>query len=136
MVSPRSTIQESMGAAMRHGRYRCTRNVKLGEGLGGKREKADFVAERDGTRVIVSLMTKYETGTSDEKVPFEVLSLAKVVRAHESEFSRAYLVLAGEHSGLMDFYLSQGLGPYLRVGRNVKIVSLDGFIKRAGEGRL
>jgi hypothetical protein len=61
---------------------------------GGRRHFVDVIAERDGKRFLVSLKWQQVSGTAEQKVPFEVISLADAV--NKNGFTKAYLVLGGE----------------------------------------
>src|SRR5437879_5145760 len=54
----------------------------------------DAIAEKDDQRFLISLKWQQTGGTAEQKVPFEVISLADVVL--RENFVKAYLVLGGE----------------------------------------
>jgi hypothetical protein len=58
------------------------------------RHFVDVIAEKDGKRFLVSLKRQQVSGTTEQKVPFEVISLADAVT--KDGFTKAYLVLGGE----------------------------------------
>ncbi len=74
------------------------------------------------------------SGTAEQKVPFEVISLAEAVLS--GEYTTAYLVLGGEGWKLRDFYVSRGLNKHLVYAEKVTIMTLEHFIARANSGSL
>ncbi len=120
--------------ALQLGGYDVATQVDVGERPGGRRHLADAVASRDGRRVVLSLKWQQSSGTAEQKVPFEVICLAKALR--EREFAKAYLVLGGDGWTLRDFYASGGLRPYLTFSEQVEIVTLETFVGLANRSAL
>ncbi len=120
--------------SLRLGGYDVRLQVPVGERPGGRRHLADAVASRAGRNVVVSLKWQQSSGTAEQKVPFEVICLAKALR--DNDFQRAYLVLGGDGWTLRDFYARGGLRPYLACGEQVEIVTLEGFVGKANRGEL
>ncbi len=71
------------------------------------RHFVDVIAEKDGKRFLVSLKWQQLSGTAEQKVPFEVISLADAVT--KDGFTKAYLVLGGEGWTLRAFYTEADL---------------------------
>ena len=84
----------------------------------------------------MSLKWQQTSGTAEQKVPFEVICLAEAVNKDRARFKKAYLVLGGEGWSLKEFYLKKGLDPYLRNCDFVEIMSLEGFVAKANQGKL
>ncbi len=102
---------------------------------GGKRWLVpDAVASKDGQEILVSLKWQQVGGTAEQKVPFEVISLAEAVRA--GPYSKAYLVLGGAGWTLRDYFTNGGLAEHLRNIENVHILTLEHFIALSNSGRL
>ena len=80
--------------ALDRGGYRYETQVNIGERVGGGRHFVDVVAERSGHKHLVSLKWQQVAGTAEQKVPFEIISLAEAVL--RGGYHRAYLVLGGE----------------------------------------
>jgi|SRR5579863_7735282 len=116
------------------GGYEVAMQVDVGERPGGRRHLADAVVSREGRRVILSLKWQQSSGTAEQKVPFEVICLAKALREHD--FAKAYLVLGGDGWTLRDFYASGGLRPYLTGCDRVEIVTLETFVGLANRSAL
>jgi len=61
---------------------------------GGGTHKVDVVAGQGTDEILISLKWQQTGGTAEQKVPFEVMSLADAVRGNRG--TRAYLVLGGD----------------------------------------
>lgn len=167
-MSPRDTrtgsvLEEMVLPALHRGGYHYRSGVYVDHRPGGRRHKADVVAWRDGSRLfLVSLKWQQVGGTAEQKVPFEVISLAEaVLNWQQSEgLSTAvcqnqrclcgctstfrlgtgtlvpYLVLGGGGWTLRDFYIGGGLQKHLTYAHLVNITDLESFVSRANQGRL
>ena len=82
----------------------------------------------------MSLKWQQTGGTAEQKVPFEVISLAEAIL--QGQFNKAYLVLGGEGWTLRDFYTSGGLKEHLVHTDRVEILTLEGFVARANRSEL
>ena len=121
--------------ALERGRYEYRKQVAFGNRLGGKgRHFVDAVASKDGIKTLISLKWQQTSGTAEQKVPFEIMCLADVVRTGEA--SRAYLVLGGDGWSLRDFYVSGALRDHLIHASLVDVVTLEAFIRLANNGQL
>jgi hypothetical protein len=80
--------------ALARGHCTYTKQMKVGTRCGGGVQKVDAIAEKDGSRVLVSLKWQQSGGTAEQKVPFEVMCLADTVRGGHAD--RAYVVLGGD----------------------------------------
>ncbi len=74
--------------------------------------------------------------TTEQKVPFEVISLVQAILDTGNEYSKAYLVLGGEGWKLRDFYTGGGLEKHLEYADKVDIVTLENFVAIANKGKL
>lgn len=110
------------------------RPVNIGLRPGGGRHFVDRVAEKNGRQILVSLKWQQVSGTAEQKVPFEVISLAEAILS--GEYNEAYLVLGGEGWTLRNFYTGGGLQKHLVYSDKVKIVTLEGFVAKANRGLL
>ena len=130
-------LEEMVLPALRRGGYSVRAQVNIGRRLGGGRHIIDAIAQKsDGAEVLVSLKWQQVSGTAEQKVPFEVISLADAVLSGTGRFEKAYLVLGGAGWKLRDFYIGGGLNEYLRHGDVATIVSLESFIAKANLGKL
>ena len=139
-MSPRDTgtgrvLEEMILPSLRRGGYTYPQGPqKIGPRFGGGAHYVDVIAEKDGQRCLVSLKWQQVAGTAEQKVPFEVICLADAVLT--GQFAKAYLVLGGEGWKLRNFYTGGGLRNQLVHADKVEILTLEGFVARANQGRL
>ena len=138
-MTPRDTrtggvLEAMVLPALKRGSYSYQTQVKIGQRLGGGSHKVDAVAEKAGQRILVSLKWQQVGGTTEQKVPFEVLCLAEAIRT--GGFQKAYVVLGGEGWSLRDFYTGGGLRAHLIGTQAVEIVTLERFVALANKGQL
>jgi hypothetical protein len=123
--------------ALERGGYRYRRAAHVGNRFGGGRHIVDVVAHTpDGTGILISLKWQQVSGTTEQKIPFELICLAETVLAHDNDFEKAYLVLGGSGWKLRDFYVSGGLARHLVHSELVKIETLESFVAKANKGAL
>jgi hypothetical protein len=84
-MSPRDTstggvLEAMILPALKRGGYTFQTQQKLTPRPGGRRHFVDVIAAKDGHRYLVSLKWQQTSGTAEQKVPFEVISLADAVR--------------------------------------------------------
>ncbi len=121
--------------ALTRGGYTCRRQVAAGSRLGGAgRHLIDAIATKDGIDILISLKWQQTSGTAEQKVPFEVMCLAEVVRAGTAQ--RADLVLGGDGWTLRDYYVSGALTEHLIHSSLVQVVTLEAFIRLANNAEL
>jgi hypothetical protein len=138
-MSPGSTrtggvLERMILPALDQGGYTYETQVHLGQRLGLGRHVVDAVAHKDGRNVLISLKWQQVSGTAEQKVPFEVICLLDALAAGQHD--QAYLVLGGEGWTLRNFYTSGGLKPFMVHSGKVDVVTLEGFVGRANQGRL
>ena len=127
-------LEKMVLPALEKGGYVQHTGVDIGRRLGLGRHKLDVLAERDNQTYLVSLKWQQVSGTAEQKIPFEVISLAHAMQ--EGDYSRAYLVLGGDGWSLRDFYTGGGLDEHLTHSDLVDIVTLERFIALANQGAL
>ena len=120
--------------ALENGGYQQRTAVNIGRRLGLGRHKLDVLAQKDGQKFLVSLKWQQVSGTAEQKIPFEVISLSYAMQG--GDYSRAYLVLGGDGWRLRDFYTSGGLDEHLTHPELVQIVTLERFIALANQAAL
>jgi hypothetical protein len=138
-MSPGSTrtggvLEAMILPALQQGGYSYETQVLLGQRLGIGKHVVDAIAQKDDRRVLISLKWQQVSGTAEQKVPFEVICLLEALQA--GEYAKAYLVLGGEGWTLRNFYTSGGLKPFLVNSDKVDVVTLEGFVGRANQGKL
>lgn len=139
MMTPRDTrtggvLEAMILPALTRGGYPYKTQVKIGNRIGGGTHKVDAVAEGPAKPILVSLKWQQVGGTAEQKVPFEVICLSEAVRG--GAYSKAYLVLGGEGWTLRSFYTSGGLNEHLKHTDEVQILTLEGFVALANQGKL
>jgi len=120
--------------ALEQGGYTYEKQVNLGKRLGIGRHVVDAIAEKDGRKILISLKWQQVSGTAEQKVPFELICLLEALQA--GQHAKAYLVLGGEGWTLRNFYTAGGLKPFLVNAEKVDVVTLEGFVGRANQGKL
>lgn len=100
-------------------------------GLGGGRHRLDtFATAPSGEKILISLKWQEVPGTTDEKVPFEVIKLLDLLEQFP-EFSRAYIILGGDgmRKRLETYYTDGSLSNWIAGSNRVKCLTLNQFIK-------
>ena len=122
--------------ALVRGGYEYKKQKDIGERLGTGRHKVDVLAEKDNKQFLISMKWQQTSGTTEQKVPFEVICLVEALE--NGKYEKAYLVLGGEgmKQSLKEFYISGGLDKYLRTTEGVDIVTLEAFVAKANQGNL
>jgi hypothetical protein len=138
-MSPGSTrtggVMEAMILpALRQGGYTYEAQVKLGKRLGLGNHVVDAVAHKDGRDILISLKWQQVSGTAEQKVPFEIICLLEALEA--GQHGKAYLVLGGEGWTLRTFFTSGGLKRFLVNSDKVEVLTLEGFVGKANQGKL
>lgn len=145
--------------ALRRGGYHYRKGVYINHRPGSNRHKVDVVAWLGKNPILISLKWQQVPGTTEQKIPFEVICLAEALRKwiggkrkkiscqepncpkkgelilHTGKPS-AYLVLGGLGWSLREFYVSGGLKKYLRNAHGVKIITLEDFVALANKRKL
>jgi hypothetical protein len=113
--------------------YRHRAQVVISDRLGCGRHVVDAIAEKGGREVLVSVKWQQVAGTAEQKVPFEAICLLDAVE--RGPYEKAYLVLGGEGWKLRQFYVGGGLNRFLALADRVEIMTLEGFVAKANQGR-
>lgn len=129
-----SVLEAMILPALERGGYTYKTQENIGKRIGGRAHRVDALAEKGKKKFLVSLKWQQVAGTTEQKVPFEVICLAEAVKT--GKYMKAYLVLGGEGWKLREFYVSGGLSKHLRNTSRVNIVTLEGFVASANKGRL
>jgi hypothetical protein len=141
MVPPPDTrsggVLESMVIhALELGNYKWAKQHKAGTRLGGGDHRVDVLAVgSDGRKHLVSMKWQEVSGTAEQKVPFEVMCLLDAIRHSGEGYEDAYVVLGGEGWKRRDFFVGGGMQEYMP-HPEVKVITLEAFIKLANRGKL
>ena len=141
-MSPRDTstgdvLEQMVLPALRQGGYQVAKHIKIGVRPGGGKHIVDVVAgDGSGRAILVELKWQQTAGTTEQKIPFEVMCLARSLRESRGRYAAAYLVLGGDGWTLREFYIKGGLNEYLKGGDSVKILGMETFIAKANKREL
>lgn len=128
-------LEQMVLPALTQGQYMAQTQVHVGQRVGCGKHFIDAIAEKDGRKILVSVKWQQTSGTAEQKVPFEVICLNEVLTDSDT-YEKAYLVLGGEGWTLRNFYTSGGLKKHLKNADKVEVVTLEGFIAKANQGKL
>ena len=127
-------LEQMVLPALERGGYEYQTSVNIGKRLGVGRHIVDVLATKGAKQYLVSLKWQQVSGTAEQKIPFEVISLSEAMR--NGGYEGAYLVLGGDGWKLREFYTSGGLNEHLAHPEPVEIVTLERFIALANQGEL
>lgn len=115
--------------------YGYAPQVHVGQRPNNRKHIVDAVVQNnDGTKLLVSLKWQQVGGTAEQKVPFEVICLADILR--NREYCRAYIVLGGEGWTLRQYYTSGDLVTRISGAERIDIVTLEGFLAKTAKRQL
>ncbi len=138
-MSPRNTrtgdvLEQMVLPALDLGGYTHRVQVNIGKRLGLGRHMVDVVAEKDGRALLVSMKWQQVSGTAEQKVPYEIICLLEALEL--GNYSKAYLVLGGDGWKLRNYFVGPGLKRFLAYADKVEILTLEGFVGRANQGKI
>ena len=125
-------FEEGVAFALRRAGFDTHMQQTIGQRLGGGRHRVDIVATRDHETILVSLKWQQESGTAEQKVPYEYLCLAQAV-AEDDSVDHAYLVLGGNGWTKRDFFVDE-LENHLGLSDNVTVIEGNDFIAMVNRG--
>ena len=135
--SKRLILQESLIPALERAGYAVQQRASIGLDLTGQEYIVDVLASMpSGCSFPISLQWRQISGTVEETIPFEAMTLAKAVRDSDSRFEKGYLVLAGSKWSLKEFLVNGTLQEYLRYGELISIMELDEFLTKINTRQL
>jgi len=127
-------LEQMILPALHHGGYDWKTQVCIGDKPSGGKHNVDVIATKDGCLILVSCKHQQVLGTTEQKIPFEVICL---IRAMDTKlYAKAYIVLGGDGWTLRTFYVNGGLDPHIIGSKKVIIVTLEKFIGLANKGNL
>jgi len=130
-----AVLEQMILPALEKGGYSYQTQVNIGTRIGGGRHLVDVIAEdKEGHKILISLKWQQVSGTAEQKVPFEIISLADAIL--HGAANRAYLVLGGSGWKLREYFTGDELEKHLCHAGLVKIVALETFIGQANQGKL
>ncbi len=120
--------------ALKRGGYSYRPQVKIGTRPSGRAHKVDLVVAKDDRQILVSMKWQQNSGTAEQKVPFEIICLAEAIRTYP-QYECAYVVLGGAGWTLREFFVRQVQRHLVGTGA-VRVTTLEDFIGLANSGRL
>jgi len=141
-MSPRDTrtglvLEKMILPALEMGGYSTKKQVDVGLRPNGRRHRIDILAQKPKSKpILISLKWQQSSGTAEQKVPFEIISLNHILEQNKNKFKAIYVVLGGKGWTLKDYYLSGKLKKYLKYSTKIKITDLESFISKANQGQL
>jgi len=141
-MTPRNTrtgsvLEQMILPSLEKGGYKYKTQVNIGKRVGGGKHIVDVIAQRhDRKAILISLKWQQVSGTAEQKIPYEVISLAEIIMHETDKYEKAYLVLGGSGWSLRDYYISGELDKHLIHACLVEIITLESFIALANKGKL
>lgn len=138
-MSPRDTrtggvLEAMVLPALKRGGYEYETQKNVGTRFNGGRHMVDALAEKNGKKYLISLKWQQNSGTAEQKVPYEVMCLAEEMKT--GNYAVAYLVLGGGGWTLRDFYTSGALKNHVMHADQVEVITLEAFVGKANNGQL
>jgi hypothetical protein len=120
--------------ALKGGGYCYRKQAVVGARPGGGAHKVDLLIEKAGEEFLISMKWQQTSGTAEQKVSFEIICLAEVIRETPS-YKGGYVVLGGPGWTLRDYYVEK-IQRHLVGTEAVRVLSLEAFVALANEGKL
>ena len=130
-----NVLEQMVPHSLEKGGYTVVKSANVGKRPSGNKHIVDAIAIKGNQKFLISLKWQQVNGTAEQKIPYEVISLLKIMKDNATGYSGAYIVLGGEGWTLKDFYTNNGLNEYMNTG-SVKIVTFENFIYLANKGML
>jgi hypothetical protein len=121
--------------ALSKGGYKVLKQQIIGKRPGGRLHKVDLIAiDPDNRKIIISMKWQQVSGTAEQKVPFEIISLIDAVKT--GNYLKAYLVLGGV-SVFDKWWSSSGINCSTGEENGLRSGSpfFVGVVSRSGRGR-
>ncbi|OKH11066.1 PD-(D/E)XK nuclease superfamily protein [[Limnothrix rosea] IAM M-220] len=135
-TSTGKVFEQTVLPALEHANYRYRKQVYIGRKPNGRKHIVDLVIYKgDRSKILVSKKWQQANGTAEEKIPFEVIMLARACKQYG--YQSAYLVLGGTEDNhrlgttgwtLREWYLSGELSRWITDENLVKIVGFENFL--------
>jgi hypothetical protein len=136
-TSPGTAFELTLAKALELGGYRVSQQTDIGARPGGTRHIVDFVVSRADRTVLVSAKWQGSSGTGEDKVAWEVMSIAETLESHHT-YAKAYVVLGGPGwtQKKRDFFVAGGLKGRIVGADRVECINLDEFLNHTYRGEL
>ena len=136
-----ATFEEIIVPALETNGYRLNnRNrggkTKIGVKPSGHNHLVDAWIETGDRRILLSCKWQQDNGTTEDKIPYEIIILKNACENYKPKYDMAYLILGGPNRkkgrkgwALKEWYLNGGLEDLMiDYTETVKIISLEDFI--------
>ncbi|GBD07306.1 hypothetical protein HRbin21_01124 [bacterium HR21] len=144
-MAPRNTgtgwvFEQMVVPALERGGYSYQKQYRAGIKPDGRPYIADLLVTdlrvNPNRKLLVSLKWQQTSGTAEQKVPYEVITLLALLDT--SNYHGAYLVLGGGgwSPELKKFYTGGGLATYIPGASRIRILDLYDFIALANNRQL
>ena len=138
-MPPRNTrtgqvFEDSVLASLKFGGYEINTQVKVGTRPGGGKHWVDIVASKNERDILISMKWQQSSGTAEQKVPYEFMSLAKAL-SDNPDLEGAYIVLGGTGWTKKDFFIDE-LHDWVNTDHHVRVIRFEDFMAKANKGNL
>lgn len=131
MRNPSTSITRMLLSTLRDAGYNVQSNVPVGRGPDGSRFRAKIVASySDGPALVLSGHSQRRRGTTEYKIPWEVMTIASAIETEGGRLSSGYIVLSGSGWTLKDYFIRRGLDTYMKGIDRVHVITLDTFVEK------
>jgi hypothetical protein len=133
-----SVFETLVVPALEKNGYIVTSQKTIGVGLGGGKQRLDtYAVSPAGEKILISLKWQAVSGTTDEKVPFEVIKMLDLLEQYE-DFNKAYIILGGDgmRKRLEKYYTDGSLARWIKGSDKVKCLTLNQFINACNRNTL
>lgn len=120
------TLEEIILPSLKRNDFAYETQVNVGKKPNGRRHVVDLVINNNNRSVLVSLKWQQVAGTAEQKIPWEMICLQYAKDTNDG-IEKAYLVLGGDGWKMRDFFIDEGLKPYLKT-KDVEVISLERFL--------
>jgi hypothetical protein len=139
-TSSGAVLEDLVVPVLKRNGYAAQMQLNIGGGLGGGKHYLDaLVTAPNAAKILVSLKWQQTGGTTDEKVPFEVIKLLHAMHSEPAfATARAYIIIGGDgfRARLLAFYKSADFRSHINHSERVEILTLNEFITRANKKNL
>jgi hypothetical protein len=125
--------QEIVATVLRQSGMHYQEQVTVGKKPDGGRHRVDFVAwrpETPGRKILVSCKVQNWSGSTEEKLPYEVIKLLYTMRENP-EYEKAYIILGGTgwSKGIRGF-IKKDLREFIPDADRVQVLLTDEFLSQ------
>lgn len=137
-VNSQQSLADACAATLRLSGWQLKLNAPLAVSPKGSYLRADILAQHidSGRRVAAYPRWQANSGSAEEKLPFHMIKFEIALAERPDIAERAFFVIEGRGWSWREFYLADGLSPYLAKPLRSSVVSLAEFKNLARNGLL